>query len=158
MREQVFSLIGDLAGLCLGINNTSDIHTLKRKQMWRRKEEGCDSAIGLLLMIWGLPWNGGRRRSQCICPNLHLVPLLMFLDFLMLKKKIAKCLYQTGTLSGGNLCKVSCCQVNKFFKNIRRQRQLEKAHSGSCHSPLDGWVGFSLTSKVALKFSCLLPS
>ena len=43
------------------------------------------------------------------------------LDFLMLKKKIAKCLYQTGTLSGGNLCKVSSCQVNKFFKNIQRQ-------------------------------------
>lgn len=106
------------------------------------KEEGWrySSAAGLLLIIQAFPRNGDCWRSSHIYPNMHLAPLNMFLDFLMLKKKIAKCLYQSGTLSGGNLCKVSCCQVNKFFKNIQRQRQLEKAHSNSCHSPADEFV------------------
>lgn len=103
--------------------------------------------MGPLQIIRAFPGNGDGQRRWHTCPNMHLAPLHMLLDFLMLKKKIAKCLYETGTLSGGNLCKVSCCQVNKFLKNIQRQRQLEKAHSNSCHSPADGWMGFLFNSQ-----------
>ena len=107
--------------------------------MWRRKGGGCSSAIALRMIIQAFPGNGDRWRSSHVCPNMHLTPRNMFLDFLMLKETMANCLYQTGTLSGGNLCKVSCCQVNKFLKNIQRQGWLEKAHSHSCHSSADGF-------------------
>lgn len=68
-----------------------------------------------------------QRRSH-VCPNVHMAPLNTPLDFPMLKKKIAKCLYQTGNLIGGKLHKVSWCQVNK--KNLKYPKA-EKAVGSS---------------------------
>lgn len=53
------------------------------------------------LSVQIFPENGDLWKSNPIYPNVHLAPVTKSLDFLMLKKKIAKCSYHTGTLSGG---------------------------------------------------------